>query len=158
MKVLFLDIDGVLNSVRTAIAHEGFPFDFSEKGMGRFDHTSIALIQKLCRLADVKVVLSSTWRLSFTVVEVSEALGLPVIDRTKSLAGNRGTEIQEWLDRHPEVEQYAILDDNSDMLDSQANNFVQTSGDDGLTLKNFRQLCALFGVSEYARDDGLILI
>lgn len=156
MKVLFLDIDGVLNSVRTAIASEGFPHDFSQ--MERFDQTAIALVKKLCRIGGVQVVLSSTWRLSFSKEEVSEALGIPVIDKTKSLPGVRGVEIQEWLDRHPEVERYAILDDNSDMLDSQRDNFVQTTGDDGLTLREFRKLCALFGVNEYARDDGLILI
>ena len=31
----------------------------------------------------------------------------------------RGEEIQDWLDNHPEVEDYAILDDDSDMLPEQ---------------------------------------
>lgn len=40
----------------------------------------------------------------------------------------RGYEIEEWLNKHPEVENYVILDDDDDMLDSQLNNFVRTSG------------------------------
>ena len=32
-----------------------------------------------------------------------------------------------WLDRNPDVENYVILDDDNDMLDSQISNFVKTS-------------------------------
>jgi hypothetical protein len=38
----------------------------------------------------------------------------------------RGVEIQQWLDEHPDVTNYVILDDDSDMLEHQMKNFVVT--------------------------------
>ena len=46
--------------------------------------------------------------------------------------GVRGHEIQEWLDKHPEVTRYAILDDDSDMLPEQMPNFFKTTFQNGL--------------------------
>lgn len=156
MRVLFLDIDGVLNSTASCIAFNGYPHDFTPSGLNKFDHVAIALIRKLCKVGNVKVVLSSTWRLEFTPEQTSDGLGIPCIDRTKSLPGTRGVEINEWLSRHPEVEVYAIVDDNSDMLPEQMERFVQTHMDDGLTLREFRKLCALFGINEYAQEPELL--
>ena len=39
----------------------------------------------------------------------------------------RGHEIQYWLDIHPEVTNYVILDDDNDFLDTQQKYFIQTS-------------------------------
>ena len=60
MKVLFLDIDGVLNSTRTAVANGGYPHELHHREA--FDWTSIKLLQRLCDSAGVLVVLSSAWR------------------------------------------------------------------------------------------------
>jgi Swiss Army Knife RNA repair-like protein len=46
---------------------------------------------------------------------------------------SRGHEIQAWLNEHPEVERYAILDDDNDMLEHQMVNFFQTSCRTGIT-------------------------
>lgn len=45
---------------------------------------------------------------------------------------HRGSEIKEWLDAHPEVTNYVIIDDDNDMLDEQEPHFVQTSWYDGI--------------------------
>ena len=39
---------------------------------------------------------------------------------------DRGYEIQGWIDTH-EIDNYVILDDDNNMLDTQRNNFVRTS-------------------------------
>jgi hypothetical protein len=44
----------------------------------------------------------------------------------------RGREIADWLSRHPEHENFAIVDDENDMLPEQMPRFVLTSFDDGL--------------------------
>ena len=44
-KIVFLDIDGVLTSTRTCVAHGGYPFDFDAKDMAQFDYTAIALVR-----------------------------------------------------------------------------------------------------------------
>jgi hypothetical protein len=146
MKVLFLDIDGVLNSARTAVAFGGYPFTL--KSLAMFDLVAIGLIQRLCSNG-VQVVLSSAWRLDHEPASVGAAFGLPIVDRTPSLPGPRGREIADWLGRHPDVECYAIVDDDADMLDEQLPRFVHTDGMEGLTWAKFKQLCSLFGLSPH---------
>ena len=46
---------------------------------------------------------------------------------------DRGTEIQQYIDKHNDIENYVILDDDSDMLNSQIYHFVQTNFEFGLT-------------------------
>ena len=55
------------------------------------------------------------------------------LDVTPNQRGLRGEEIQMWLMLHPEVEQYAILDDDDDMLPDQLPNLFQTSSTVGIT-------------------------
>lgn len=154
-KILFLDIDGVLNSHRSLVAANGYPLDFSPKGMKQFDMVGVGLIRRLCSDPDTSIVLSSTWRLHFTAFEVAKALDLPVVGVTPNLPGIRGLEINAWLSRHPEVERYAIVDDDSDMLPDQLPFFVKTSGFDGITWRNYQDLCVLFGRNEFAEAGPL---
>ena len=149
MKVLFLDIDGVLNSVRTSVAFGGYPMELEH--IAAFDAAAIRLLQRLCDSAGVQVVLSSAWRKSYTAAQVGKALGLPIIDSTPSHTdGHRGGEIKAWLDAHPEVKAYAIIDDDSDMLGEQLPFFVHTDCHEGMTWADFVKLCGLFGESAYA--------
>ena len=60
------------------------------------------------------------------------------IDVTKDMQGgekrgiiDRGVEVQEWLDRHPQVTHYAILDDEPDFLPGQW--LFKTTFTDGIT-------------------------
>jgi len=149
MKVLFLDIDGVLNSTRSCIANKGYPHDFSPEGMPMFDSIAVSLIRGLCARGGVSVVVSSAWRITHHWDAIGRALELPTMDRTPSLLGVRGDEIAHWLEAHPEVTQYAIVDDDADMLPEQFPFFVKTDGHEGLSYANFAQLCSLFGVNQY---------
>lgn len=148
MKVLFLDIDGVLNSTRTNIAFGGYPMKLEH--IAAFDQVAIRLIQRLCDSGGVQVVLSSAWRLHYPFAEVGTALGLPIVDRTPSGLGFRGQEIQDWLTAHPEVETFAILDDDPDMLPEQKEFFVQTNPEEGMSFANYSKLCDILGESAYA--------
>lgn len=149
MKILFLDIDGVLNSRRTAVACNGYPYDFSDEEMERFDPIAIKLIRKLCKETGCSVVLSSDWRFSFTAHHTANALDLPIIDTTPILQNSkRGCEINAWLSDHPEVTHYAIVDDNNWMLPEQQCNFVQTNEEFGLTLRDYLDLKAILNKEE----------
>lgn len=142
-KVLFLDIDGVLNSHRSCLAFRGYPHGFHKDDMAKFDHVAVSLIRRLCREVDCSIVLSSSWRIIHQVIEVANGLDLPIFDRTHSDGSHRGTQIKDWLDAHPEVTHYAIVDDDSDMLDEQAPCFVRTNANDGLTLNDYSKLKAI---------------
>jgi hypothetical protein len=139
MKVLFLDIDGVLNRVgtrnRTTTRWKSYI------GM---EPELVARCNNLVEETDAQVVLSSVWRLDDDWRETMKANGLTFefLDRTPKLStGIRGDEVAIWLANHPEVEQYAIVDDDGDFYLSQP--LVQTSYHDGLTEEMARRIAAL---------------
>lgn len=144
MKVLFLDLDGVVNSERTNAAFDGYPHDFSPVDLARFDPVALALVRKLCAKTDCVIVLSSTWRLTFTIEEVAHYLDLPIMAATPDLGdtNSRSDEIALWLKRHPQITTYAIVDDlalDFDDPEHQAR-FVKTNEEFGLSLPNYRAL------------------
>lgn len=131
MKVLFLDIDGVCNS-RDFVRRTG------KSLWNTTDPEAAKLVQRIIKETGCKVVLSSTWRMYPDSRKAVRQQVCKYIDCTKDLQGgakrgvvDRGHEVQEWLDRHPEVTQYAILDDDSDFLPNQW--LFKTSFDTGIT-------------------------
>lgn len=136
MKVLFLDIDGVCNSrlyfKRMAKRNPDF------KIWHEVDPAAVELVRRIIKETGCKVVLSSTWRLYPEAREVVRQKVCSFIDCTKDMQAGakrgivpRGEEVQEWLDRHPEVTTYAILDDDDDFLPHQWN--FDTTFEHGLT-------------------------
>ena len=107
MKVIFLDIDGVLNNHNSL--RDGVQI-VPEK---------VLLLKNICKSTNARVVISSSWRNMYTLEMLEFALfcaGLGrgrVIDKTRKEYDNlRGNQIQEWIeDNH--VEAYVILDDDS---------------------------------------------
>lgn len=56
-----------------------------------------------------------------------------ILDTTSILRKcNRGDEIRSWLEKHPEVVSFVILDDDSDMCEFTETNLVKTSYARGL--------------------------
>lgn len=142
MKILFLDIDGVLNSEK-----------YYQKGrtnlsypLSEIDPASVDLINYIVSETGCKIVLSSSWRLNDLneCNNIFEKVGLPKIydiTSTHLIRGCRGEEIQEWLDTH-KIESYVIVDDDNDMLPNQI--FVQTNDYDGLTKEKSDEIIKLF--------------
>lgn len=128
MKVLFLDIDGVLNCITTS----GFHVRDAKDALWPLDPYMAFMVGKIQLDTGCEIVLSSSWRWSEDgVAKVRKLVNL--LDITPKINGSRGEQIQAWLDKHPEVTAYAILDDDSDMLPEQLPNFFQTTFDNGLT-------------------------
>jgi len=128
MKVLFLDIDGVLNNYH----QRNFGESFSPPSCD-------ALNSILDRVPDLKIVISSSWRMWGTdyMQKLLEKNGIKdakskVIDITGNELGNRGFQIHCWLNRNPSVTQFVILDDETDM-GPLLTNLVKTNGYVGLT-------------------------
>jgi hypothetical protein len=139
-RILFLDVDGVLNSTRTDTATHGIPHDLSEAARAHFDWIAVGLIRELCKHEDTSIVLSSDWRYMHSTHAIANFFDLPVCDVTPKLDDCRGAEIQRWLNQHPGVEHYAIVDDQTGMLAVQKDHFVQTDQHEGLSYADFRAL------------------
>lgn len=107
MKVLFLDIDGVVNNRATKDRFEGY--------IG-IDPELVAHIKEIVAKTNCSIVLSSSWRIQEKFREEVLRHGIAFIDVTPNNRGltDRGCEVIAWLEKHPEVDRHAILDDNSD--------------------------------------------
>lgn len=138
--ILFLDVDGVLNSSKYMTDNPG-SFDRSN-WIHMLDPVACARLERVLVATGAKIVLSSTWRRRFKPYYMTEMLrrsGAPSADvigatpdsvlvnncrrRTNrceakvyvNQRGTRGHEIQCWLTLHPAVKNFAIIDDDSDM-------------------------------------------
>ena len=129
-KVLFLDIDGVCNS-ETFIRAE---FERTQKTVSLgIDPKPAALVRQILTATGALLVISSTWRLSEIWLQVIREQIHPDIYGVTPQARSRfrGYEVNVWLKDHPEVERYAILDDDGDFYGDQP--LFKTSFKDGLT-------------------------
>lgn len=143
MKVLFLDIDGVLNSSRSCIAFNGYPWPDCD--WNKFDDVAVGLLREAIRLTGAVCVLSSSWRVGMEDKEIGDLsvrLGVPIIGKTRSSYGSekRGIQIQDWLNEHQEVSRYVIVDDDSDMTREQKRFFVKVDPDAGLSYENYHKI------------------
>lgn len=150
MKILFLDVDGVLNS-----------HDFSHEAKSGIIHPDkMELLNKVLRITGASVVMSSSWRYLMHRGEVtlegldwmmrthgmmhSRLVGVTRRDtmevRMQPWDGNpeswpveneRGQEIADWLTDNP-AEKYVVVDDLNLGI-SELHPFVQTDGKIGLT-------------------------
>ena len=146
MKVLFLDVDGCLNS------EQWFTRDSKNEesyvGLREIDPKAILRVKEVLQQTGAKVVLSSVWRIIPEMTKELEAWGIPVFDSTPVLATNhRASEISAWLAAHPEVSIFAIIDDDDDAGDSTvlAPRFIQTSWKRGIQDIHVHALIGLLG-------------
>lgn len=115
MKVIFLDIDGVLNS---------YLYDKEKnENDGNIDISRLELIKSLVDRTQARVVLSSSWRCHWdpagretdaTGKELETVFfqhGIYLSDITPLLGGNRSKEIRAWLSGRSDIEGFVIIDD-----------------------------------------------
>lgn len=136
MKVLFLDIDGVLNCPTTTEKVGRGPF----AAFLGLDARLVGMLRDwLAENPDVKIVISSSWREDKDQLDLIREAGIPFLSFTPNMK-NRATEIDYWLTANPEVTAYAILDDIEQFNDRQRPHFVRTSYEHGLREKDLRAL------------------
>lgn len=134
MKVIFIGIDGVLNT-------DSKPCYY---GCSLIDQDLVAILKSVVSRTKSEIVLSSTWRLCKenrqTVKIALKKKNLKFIDYTPQLPPkrhqfwiNRADEIKAWLKEHPQVKKFAILDENFDAGVGFKENFFQTDSTFGLT-------------------------
>lgn len=143
MKVIFLDMDGVINSIaywkqRNVVASHRSVFD---RHLDEIDPVALSRLNTLVEKSDAKLVLSSSWRETHSCKEIElmfleigwRQTTVPFIGATPYLRGKRGEEVDHWLERNTSVKQYVILDDDSDFTSEQKeSHFVHTSWETGL--------------------------
>ena len=125
MNIIFLDIDGVMNSTEDRFSTELENKDYWIRLKRLTDETNSA------------IVLSSAWRiierLTNRVKERLNEYDIKYADKTPYLSG-RGNEIKTWLDSTDiKVDNFVIIDDEiSDIIGLFPDNVVKTDMHKGL--------------------------
>jgi hypothetical protein len=138
VKIIFLDVDGVLNNFGL-IARYGFDY---------IDDGCVSLLSQVVKTTGAEIVLSSSWRLEESNLSLVRAAlgrsGLKIKDCTPFLRMARIQEIKQWIKDHPEVTKFVILDDDEDAgfgLDG----FFQTDPEVGFTSKIAEKIVLYLG-------------
>ncbi len=108
--ILFLDIDGVIATSRAKLATGSL-----------IDPVAVGILRKIVFSTGCRIVVTSTWRSSadtcqnlFTSHGLQDALWSPIGKQQGDWCiadGPRGMAIRAWLDAHPDITDWAILDD-----------------------------------------------
>lgn len=138
MKIIFLDIDGVLNSEKSMREL------YNEGGLRLLNDypapEHVKWLNKIISKTGAKIVVTSTWRKLHNFLSLLYIFHLcniegELIGTTLNLHKRRGYEIQDWLDNSGyTVESFVILDDDSDM-EHLMDYLVKTDTTIGLTEK-----------------------
>ena len=150
-KVIFLDIDGVLNSNFWNEDHQ------REISDGKYiDIEKVKLLSELVKKSGASIILHSGWRFWFDedaqptrseakyLTELLKSEGMIVagmtpdltteeIRKSKRFSAVKADEILTWLKDHPETENWVVLDDLELNNEKIASFQVMTDAEQGLT-------------------------
>lgn len=159
MNVIFLDIDGVVNTLmidikpfntqKGQISRDGFYYKLNMPNDEEVSNRQAVMwLNKLCKETNAKIVITSTWRLGNNGLDktkkalynsglLKEIKIIGETPRKYNYNNIRGYEIDEYLKCHPEIDNYVIIDDDLDMLPEQMSNFVVTDTNIGITYNTY---------------------
>lgn len=109
---IFLDIDGVLNSKTTV--------EKTPKGYTGIDDARVSILaEAIKKYGGAEIILSSDWKelnkndkdYSYLISKLGK-FDLVLAGRTSDHWNRRGEGIMNYLDAHPEIDEFVILDDN----------------------------------------------
>ena len=123
-------------------------YGFSKEGKVN-NFQAVQWLSEACQKFGYDIVVTSTWRLwdNYRECLINGGLrpGIEVLGRTDSIRGAcRGTEIKKYIEGHPEIQYYVIVDDEADMLPEQMGHFIMTNGDTGFNLSEFKRFEEIF--------------
>ena len=119
MNIIFLDVDGVLNSLAYFKQNK-------DKGRADISDYHLQMLAKIYHACDCKIVLSSSWRelddesdihiycmYKYLLDELAR-YDMEIIDKTPVINMNRPLEIKTWLEEHGGKDNYNFvsLDDD----------------------------------------------
>ena len=162
--ILFLDIDGVLNSQTYANSYTEEEWENLTYFERHIDNKAIQLINYICDNTKAQVVISSTWRYGRTVEQLQDILNsrggtFKIIDKTPEYdIRYRGYEIDAWISKNRskdengdyfEFANYAILDDDiGDMLMKQCDNIFEINRWTGITKEDADEIIEFLNKGE----------
>jgi len=163
MKIIFLDIDGVLNSISGSVANYYLTKYKSSTQADGLSEESLGLLKFVVDMTGAKIVISSTWRSHggpdlFKGIFESYGWRRPqILKHTEpSRSGEiRGDQINNWLTSiNNEYESYVCIDDDSDYYPDQ--NLVHTPGVYGFQLYHALECIDILGLINVEENEKTI--
>lgn len=152
MKLVFLDVDGVLNYYNDAnldVKNKICSKYLSELPYAYMNKDLVSNFSNFVNnYTDIKIIISSSWRGCYpdlaTLIMDFEEMGLPkdrIIDKTPGPGGfiGRGSEIRCWLDNNKFNGEFCIVDDCM-VYPYIEDKLVLTDGDTGITDKDIEEI------------------
>ena len=147
-KIIFLNIDGVMTT-RESLRGTALTSHKTAHSLlsSHISPAKVIMMRGLCHRTGAKIVVTSTWRKfkmhmaafgsvwedcpfheDWRTADLSRQMG-PIWS-----APGRGTEIRDWVDRHPEISSMVVIDDEiSDIItDISSQVVVKTNFEDGI--------------------------
>lgn len=143
MKIIFLDVDGVLNF---------------QNSQSKIEDEKVKLLKHIVNETNAQIVLSSDWRYWLNtddedvdlLIRTLSKYGMEIISSTPiTKHGYRGAEIYQWINewQGDAISKFVILDDKND-IKPYMDRLVQTDFDCGLTNKDIAIAIELLNESE----------
>lgn len=148
LKVLFLDIDGVLLPGRAYM----LPNQTNNPYVTVFDPCAVSMLNSALAKQGRKIVVHSSWVKHWTKQEIlAHLLGQGLREEdfhddwyTDPRFHWRYDRVRDWMSRHKEVTDWIVVDDevpsSAEDLKFLQGHVIFTDFDEGITLKNYRQL------------------
>jgi len=137
-RVIFLDIDGVLNTTQYRNAVSDFDV---------MDPANVVILQRVVETTQAVIVISSSWRFGACweerirrVLSQSGWCNPPIIGRTLESPGGRGQEITAWLDEHLAADFVVVDDDAYEMRPEHQEHLIHCNRDLGFTIHNAQEI------------------
>ena len=152
-KIIFLDIDGVINTnikqqeltdddiyhlYKDDLIYNQFHINGPRLALTKIYNywriESIKVLQQICKNSNVKIVITSYWRMKYMYEEMRFFfdifdLGKYIIGFTSEHYDLRGEEIRHYLIKHPNIKNFVIIDDmDAGISRIYPNNFVKIEG------------------------------
>ncbi|NPV87345.1 MAG: hypothetical protein HPY45_15205 [Anaerolineae bacterium] len=142
-RVIFLDIDGVLNSISR-----------QNECKWETDPHNVDVLNKIVKETGAVVVISSGWRFVYWLGEIRRFLlengvEADIVDVVSPFLENKGDAVEAWLMRHTkDVDSYVILDDCSFLFhEEQLDKLVETDYRVGLMMSDAQKAISMLSAS-----------
>ena len=165
INVLFLDFDGVVNTQQfyrsespyRIQVNDNYFVDIATPSYKRLSNRqAVTLVDMLCHKFNLKIVVTSTWRLHGDQTETLYNSGLSedveILGHTDRL-GSRDKEILTYIKNHnqyneymheqPLIKNYIVLDDDIGDMTLVKDHLIQTNTYDGFTFSKYLDACSM---------------
>lgn len=175
-KIIFLDIDGPLCSSRASFLPENKTSlrnkeDPMQQGHPKyFDPCAVWMMNDIIVKISPTFVMSTSWAKYYSIDEMIKFFQINKLDigkhnihkdwvTPKKFSSQRPHEITWWLNDHPEITEYAIIDDSvrrEDFCKIKADRVVDVDSYDGLNYVNYLEILRIFRYDIENSDNSLI--